>query len=145
VNKRLKRPTNRLTRTVDKQRENSGPVRRGLFGKGNPYAWQPGQSGNRAGRPKHRTLSEAFRSKLAEIDPDDPAARTFAEVIAERLVQAAAGRVGSESSIVAARELADRTEGKARQAVEFDTKLEAQQLLAALLGCAADELPDRMT
>ena len=47
----------------------------------------------------------------------------------------------SELSIKAARELADRTEGKARQALELDTKGEALQLVAAFLGVSVDQLP----
>jgi hypothetical protein len=39
------------------------------------------------------------------------------------------------------RELADRTEGKAKQAVQLDTKGEALQLLAAFLGVSVDQLP----
>ncbi len=134
--------SNKLTPGADKQRVHSPRRGRGRpFQKGNPYAWKSGKSGNLVGRPKNRTLSEAYRMKLAEIDPDDPAERTYAEVITDRLVQVAAGRVRSEPSTVAARELIDRTEGKARQAVELDTKGEARQLLAALLGCSVDELP----
>ena len=91
-------------------------------------------------RPKCITLSEAYRKALAQIDESDPQKRTFAEVIAEREVRVAAG-LTSELSINAARELADRTEGKAKQAVQLDTKGEALQLLAAFLGVSVDQLP----
>lgn len=88
------------------------------FAKRNPYAFKPGQSGNPAGRPKSITLSEAYRKALAQVCPEDPEGRTFAEVIAARLVaEAAAGEVSS------AREIADRTEGKPRQALDIDMML----------------------
>jgi hypothetical protein len=134
--------TTEIIADVDKQRQRNpngrGPGRR--FEKGNVYGWKPGQSGNSAGRPKYITLSEAYRKALAQIDESDPEKRTFAEVIAERQVRVAAG-LTSELSINAARELADRTEGKAKQAVKLDTKGEALQLLAAFLGVSVDQLP----
>jgi hypothetical protein len=77
--------------------------------------WPKGMSGNPKGRPKSITLSEAYRKQLAQPFPDDPQGRTYAEVIAEKLVMnAATGEVGS------AREIADRTEGKPRQALDVD-------------------------
>lgn len=117
----------------------------GQFKAGHPHQWQPGQSGNPAGRPKWRTLSEAYRAQLRQVDPDDPDGRTFAEVIAERQVKVAAGRAGvhcTESSTNAAKEIADRTEGKARQAIDLGLKDNALQHLAAILGCSVDELPE---
>src|SRR5688572_1222656 len=36
------------------------------FAKGNEFAFKPGQSGNPAGRPKVRTLSDTYRTCLAE-------------------------------------------------------------------------------
>jgi hypothetical protein len=134
--------TTEIIAGVDKQRQRNpngrGPGRR--FEKGNVYGWKPGQSGNSTGRPKCITLSEAYRKALAQIDESDPEKRTFAEVIAARQVRVAAG-LTSELSINAAREIADRTEGKARQAVKLDTKGEALQLLAAFLGVSVDQLP----
>lgn len=129
---------------ADKQRQWSrarrGPGR--PFEKGNRYAWQSGQSGNYAGRPKARTLSEAYRTALAQTDESDPQRRTFAELIAERLVRVAAG-LTSEPSTNAAREISDRTEGRPRQTIELDPIVEASQLLASLLGISVDQLPRR--
>ena len=51
--------------------------------------WRKGQSGNAGGRPKSRLLSEALRSRLAEVKPDDPTGRTYAEVVAENLIEIA--------------------------------------------------------
>jgi hypothetical protein len=47
--------------------------------------------------------------------PDDPQGRTYAEAIAETLVQKALA-----GDIRAAQELADRAEGKARQSIEIE-------------------------
>lgn len=72
---------------------------------GRPF--KPGQSGNPAGRPKTRTLSEYLRSKLEEVDPSDPDGRTFGEVYIEKIViEAMANPLKSMA------ELFDRTEGK---------------------------------
>jgi hypothetical protein len=74
-----------------------------------------GLSGNPGGRPKKTPLSDACRELLNKPATDDPAGRTNAELIAERLVaKAVAG------DIRAAQELADRAEGKARQSIEFE-------------------------
>jgi hypothetical protein len=89
----------------------------GKFQPGNAIGFQPGQSGNPQGRPRVRTLSEAYRRKLTEVDPRDPQRRTYAETIAEyQCNQAAGGFIGSTQ---AAKEIADRTEGRPRQQVEF--------------------------
>ena len=84
-------------------------------GYGKPPAhtrWRNGQSGNPAGRPRSAALSGVQRRCLAEVDTTDPEGRNFAEVIADRLIAKAIG-----GDVAAAKEIADRTEGKARQAV----------------------------
>jgi hypothetical protein len=82
---------------------------------GKPYRWKKGQSGNASGRPKSKTLSDAYRNKLEEPVPNDPEKRTWAELIAEAQVRDAV-----RGNVQAAREIADRTEGKAKQAIEFE-------------------------
>jgi hypothetical protein len=82
---------------------------------GKPHRWKKGQSGNPSGRPKSKTLSEAYRKKLEEPVPNDPEGRTWAELIAEAQVRDAV-----RGNVQAAREIADRTEGRARQAFEFE-------------------------
>ncbi|HXR17449.1 MAG TPA: DUF5681 domain-containing protein [Terriglobales bacterium] len=82
---------------------------------GKPHRWKKGQSGNPSGRPKSKTLSDAYRTKLEEPVPNDPEARTWAELIAEAQVRDAV-----RGNVQAAREIADRTEGRARQAIEFE-------------------------
>jgi hypothetical protein len=99
----------------EKQRKNKGDRdERGRFTKDTPTAFKPGQSGNPAGRPKSITLSEALRLELAKMLPGDTHERTFAEVIAQQLVRAAA-----TGNILAAKEIADRTEGRPKQAVDM--------------------------
>lgn len=102
------------SRAADKQRQNSGKRKRTRtsFGKGNPFRWQEGQSGNPAGRPKAITLSEAYRRALA-IELDD--GRTVAEAIAESVAHKAMA-----GTTMAAVEIADRTEGKARQPIDLN-------------------------
>ena len=84
---------------------------------GKPYRWKKGQSGNPSGRPKSKTLSDAYKSKLEELVPNDSEGRTWAELIAEAQVRDAV-----RGNVQAAREIADRTEGRARQAIEFEDK-----------------------
>jgi Family of unknown function (DUF5681) len=82
---------------------------------GKPYRWKKGQSGNPSGRPKSKILSDAYRRKLGEPVPNDPEGRTWAELIAEAQVRDAV-----RGNVQAAREIADRTDGRARQAIEFE-------------------------
>lgn len=72
----------------------------------------PGVSGNPGGRPAFRELSDACRAILSSQVRDG---RTVAQVIAESLAHRA-----MHGSISAAAELADRAEGKAKQAVQVE-------------------------
>jgi hypothetical protein len=97
--------------------------------------WKPGQSGNPAGRPKSVTLSEAYRIALAQPFPGDPQGRTYAEIIAEKLVMnAATGEVSS------AREIADRTEGRPKQMLDVDVKLLDWRELARAHGLTEEDV-----
>ena len=81
--------------------------------------WKPGQSGNPASRPR-KIISEAYLRRMASPLPEDvcKAAKlrkgsTWADLAALSMAKAAVkGRVD------AAREIADRLEGKATQPVE---------------------------
>ena len=84
---------------------------------GKATQWRKGQSGNAGGRPKSRLLSEALRSRLAEVKPDDPTGRTYAEVVAENLIEIACSE--GPGAVHAASEIADRLEGRSRTQVEF--------------------------
>jgi hypothetical protein len=135
-----------------KQRESSDGRKRSLA---NLKPFSKGVSGNPKGRPKTITLSEAYRQALAEQMPNDANGRSYAQAIAEMVIgEAVAGNVQ------AAREIADRTEGKPKQAIdmtanvldwrelaranglnESDVLLEAKQLIesAALTGSAESD------
>jgi Family of unknown function (DUF5681) len=77
--------------------------------------WPKGVSGNPGGRPKSAPLSQACRELLAQPVPDDSEGRTYAQAIAQTLAaKALAG------DIRAAQEIADRAEGRARQAIEIE-------------------------
>jgi len=82
--------------------------------------WKKGESGNPSGRPK-RPISEAYEAQLARVKAGDRKKRTYAQLIAEAQVKQA-----MKGNTMAAKEIADRTEGKARQAVEVtvETPLE---------------------
>jgi hypothetical protein len=84
---------------------------------GKPYRWKKGESGNPSGRPKSKTLSEAYKNMLEELVPNDAEGRTWAELIAEGQIRDAV-----RGNVQAAKEIADRTEGRARQAIEFEDK-----------------------
>lgn len=53
------------------------------FEKGNPWRFEPGQSGNPTGRPK--TLGDAYKRVLDLPVPGDPEGRTFAQLGAEAI------------------------------------------------------------
>ena len=82
---------------------------------GEATQFKPGQSGNPGGRPKTAALSNACRDLLAQPMPGDAENRTYAQVIARMLAEKAVG-----GDIQAARELADRAEGRPRQSVEVE-------------------------
>ena len=75
--------------------------------------WPKGVSGNPGGRPKKTPLADACRELLDKPVPGDRSGRSYAEAIAEKLAKKALA-----GNIPAAREIADRAEGKARQAME---------------------------
>jgi Family of unknown function (DUF5681) len=81
---------------------------------GRTTRWRKGQpSPNPGGRPRNTLLTDAYRAILARRVPGDKRRRTFAELIAAQVVAEA-----MDGSVRAAIELADRSEGKARQALE---------------------------
>jgi hypothetical protein len=81
-----------------------------------PYHWKPGQSGNPNGRPKSNPVTEAYRDILEARIPGDPDERTFAQAIAQVMLEGAL-----LGSVKATREITDRVEGRARQSLEINT------------------------
>ena len=74
--------------------------------------FRAGDSGNPGGRPKTKTLSKAYRNRLEELNPADPAGRSFAECIAEVMI-----KLALKGHVPAAIEICDRVEGKNKLAV----------------------------
>src|SRR5262245_7578235 len=106
-----------MTAKKTTKRDSAGSARRVRgrpFEKGHKYAWKKGQSGNPAGTSKAQTLSAAYRHALKEPLPDG-SGRTYADLIAETLRHNAAA-----GDVAAARELADRSEGKPKQTVTVE-------------------------
>lgn len=80
-------------------------------------AFQPGQSGNPTGRRKGGIELKAMLEKvLAEI-PDPKEARTRAENVVRRVVEAA--ELGEEWAIA---QVWDRAEGKPRQGIDLEAR-----------------------
>lgn len=82
--------------------------------------WQPGQSGNPAGRPEGaRSLSTLLREMLEEkidvqIEGQGATKKQFKEVLLRRLLKAA-----NEGDIRAINTIFDRVDGKAQQFIEL--------------------------
>jgi len=83
---------------------------------GRATRWQKGMSSpHPSGRPKVRLISEALRIKLAEIKADDPQQRTYAEIIAAKLIETASSP--GHRIVAAVSEIIDRLEGRAHQSI----------------------------
>ncbi len=110
----------------------------GTFAPGNKLGnrFKPGASGNPHGRPRLTVLSEALRAELAEQMPG-ASERTVAEALAAALVAAALN-----GDVAAAREIADRTEGKARQQVDVDMAVMDWRDMARKHGLSAEDVID---
>ena len=96
--------------------------------------FKPGESGNPEGRPKLTLLSEALREQLAHVLPgvDD---RTVAEHIARSMISEAL-----KGNVMAAREIADRTEGKPKQALDIDMSVRDWRQLAQAHGLSEQDV-----
>jgi hypothetical protein len=107
---------------------------------GRATRWTKGQgSPNPGGRPKRTLLTPAYLDKLSQNVPGNRK-RTFAELIAERVVTEAAN-----GSIRAAAELADRTEGKSHRGLGPDqSDIASGSLQEELDGLSREELCERV-
>jgi hypothetical protein len=131
-------------KTAPKKKDGSAPKKLGgVTGRG----FMPGASGNPGGRPKklETLLSDAIREQLGAIDSDDM--KTYATVIAEGMVKAAAvlahrGKLSKEL-LLFFKEARDSTEGRPAQKIIVSGKLGAdpvervKQLLSGALERAA--------
>jgi|SRR5262252_5360413 hypothetical protein len=110
----------------------SDPKYKDLIERTKEGRFSKGVSGNPSGRSKARTLSQAYKRRLEEINPNDPQARTNAECIAEAII-----KMALKGNIPACVELADRVEGKVKLAIgaveddEFST-MSVEELEAEL-------------
>ncbi len=78
--------------------------------------FQKGQSGHPKGRPRSAALSDALRAALAAAPPggQEEGVESHADLTALALIDRAC-----RGDVAACKEIADRTEGKARQAVQL--------------------------
>ncbi len=109
---------------------------KGKFAPGNKIGKQfpKGVSGNPNGRPKITKLTEALREQLAEEMPNAPE-ETQAEAIARALIRAAL-----KGDVQAIREIADRTEGKPRQAIDVDLQVSDWRTEAQKYGVSENDV-----
>jgi hypothetical protein len=122
--------------TTEKQTANKRPD--GKFAPGNKLGnrFAPGETGNRNGRPKLTVLGDALRAQLA-VEMPDASERTYAEEIARVLCEEAA-----RGNVAAAREIADRAEGKPKQAIDVDIKVTDWREMARTHGLSESDVID---
>jgi hypothetical protein len=99
---------------VRRRTENSAKTVRGNPDKTKPFRWPKGKSGNPGGRPR-KVITEAYAALASRICPFDEQKRTWSDVLAEGQFKAAL-----EGNTNAAREIADRLEGKALQSLNLE-------------------------
>ena len=103
--------------------ENSAKTVRGNPDKTKPFRWPKGKSGNPGGRPRN-VITAAYRVIADQICPFDEQNRTWAYVLAEGQFKAAL-----KGNTNAAREIADRLEGKALQSVNLEQGEDAVKVI----------------
>lgn len=86
--------------------------------------WRKGQpSPNPGGRPHKTAVTDAIRDQLAQVDVEDGAGRTNAELIAAALIARA-----RKGDVRAASEVADRAEGRPSQSLNLQGRMEVSTL-----------------
>ena len=115
---------------ADLKKTNAKQTQKNKFSPGNKVGnrFKKGETGNPSGRPKLTKLTEALREQLAETLPDAPE-ETIAESIARELIKEA-----KSGNVQAAREIADRTEGKPKQSIDVDLQVKDWRQLAQTYG-----------
>lgn len=123
-----------MTKARDKQTANRRS--NGTFAPGNKLGrkFEPGATGNPQGRPKITAITEALRIQLAEVMPDANE-RTYAEAIAGALIAEAV-----KGNVIAAKEIADRTEGKPRQSLDVDMSVRDWRAMARSHGLNQEDV-----
>ncbi len=81
------------------------------------HLWKPGESGNPAGRPKIKRISDAYASILDQHG---------AEALAERVYCDALTAKNPSDRLAAIQEITDRVEGKAVQTTRIEQALDGQ-------------------
>ena len=111
--------------------------------------WPKGVSGNPGGRPKSKPVTEAYQARVSEELPDPlrkvrvgrawielPKGSTFLDLISfGQCLEAAKGNTA------AAKEIADRVEGKARQSLDVQGDLNVASILETIARRRAERLP----
>jgi hypothetical protein len=111
---------------TDLKKTNGKQTAAGKFAPGNKIGnrFKKGETGNPNGRPRLTRLTDALRQQLAEIAPN-ALEETQAEAIARALI-----REAISGNVQAAREIADRTEGRPKQAIDLDLQINDWRTLA---------------
>jgi Holliday junction resolvasome RuvABC ATP-dependent DNA helicase subunit len=119
-----------------KPKTNGKQTVKGKFPPGNKIGnrFPKGTSGNEKGRPKLTKLTEALREQIAEINPNAPE-QTIAEHIAQTLI-----KLAIKGDVQAIREIADRTEGKPKQAIDLDMQVNDWRTLAQNYGVSENDV-----
>lgn len=118
------------------KKTNGKQTAKGKFAPGNKIGnrFKKGETGNPNGRPKLTRLTDALRQQLAETSPD-ATEETQAEAIARTLI-----REAISGNVQAAREIADRTEGKPMQKVDLDLQIKDWRTLAQNYGVTEQDV-----
>ena len=87
------------------------------------HRWQPGESGNPAGRPKGTlSLMSLLKNVLQEENPSDK--KTYAESLIRKYIEKAL----DDNDGQAVRDLIDRIDGRAKQHIEMSNAKDAEWL-----------------
>ncbi len=122
--------------SIKMQKTNAKQTQKNKFPPGNKIGnrFKKGETGNPSGRPKLTRLTDALREQLAETNPDAPE-ETQAEQIARALISEA-----KTGNVQAIREIADRTEGKPKQAIDLDLQVSDWRTLAQNYGVSETDV-----